>query len=417
MSQQIQVKNAITNTLSLGPETDGRQPYRIRCSIDTHNPSGTASIAGPNHTRFYLHNSQKCYTNLAADWSTLLFLTALPIKSMAPDNSHGNRIGNRLSRLGFLHNIEHIDKQPIYQGSTNVSPVDNPLRRHGYSRRSNHWSRLIIHSKPVQIIEKKCSSYDANSRLTSQTDSKGNTTTLAYDGLGHLAPSTEWAGRVTAYQYDNNGRLILTSRPDGTQETRSYDGSGMLISINDTAPWGTTYANSITIEAAARTAAENETMPVQPFTAPAGVSATYDADNRLATVNGTYGPYGELNNHTGSSTTPFQYNGQFGVQTDPNGLLYMLAAMVNTKCSPKWLAKPYTFLLFTVSWGITWVSYSKIESDLSDKRLEQIGAAHSPGRGFGVLLVVGALLLFMIAVVYLLTQWIYQSVAECKKKS
>jgi membrane protease YdiL (CAAX protease family) len=98
------------------------------------------------------------------------------------------------------------------------------------------------------------------------------------------------------------------------------------------------------------------------------------------------------------------------------GVIGALAAIINTKCSPKWLAKPYTFYLFTVSWAITWVSYSKIESDLSDKRLEQIRAAHSPGQGFGVLLVVGALLLFMIAVVYLLTQWIYQSVSHCKKK-
>ena len=239
---------------------------------------------------------------------------------------------------------------------------------------------------------------------------------------------------------------------------RSYDVSDMLTSINDTAPSGTIYANSITIDAAGRTTAENETTPAQPFTAPTAVSVTYDADNRLATVNGTavtfdadgnmlsgpapgtltntgysysarnqlieaggfaytygvlgnrigiqsplnsftkfvvdpqaaldrvlsrtvsgstgvsttyyvyglgligeetngayaayhfdtrgstvaltdinanltdsfsYGPYGELNNHTGSSTTPFQYNGQFGIQTDPNGLLYMRARYYN----------------------------------------------------------------------------------------
>jgi hypothetical protein len=233
----------------------------------------------------------------------------------------------------------------------------------------------------------------------------------------------------------------------------------MLISINDTASWGTIYADSITIDAAGRTTAENETAPVQPFTMPAVASVTYDADNRIATVNGTavtfdadgnmlsgpapgtltntgysynarnqlieaggfaytygvlgnriaiqsplnsfttfvidpnaaldrvlsrtvsgstgvsttyyvhglgligeetngaysayqfdargstlahtdinanvtdsfsYGPYGEFNNHTGSSTTPFQFNGQFGLQTDPNGLLYMRARYLRT---------------------------------------------------------------------------------------
>ena len=232
----------------------------------------------------------------------------------------------------------------------------------------------------------------------------------------------------------------------------------MLISINDTAPWGTIYADSITIDAAGRTTAENETTPTQLFTLSTAVAATYDADNRLASVNGTavtfdadgnmlsgpapgtltdtgysynarnqlieaggfaytygvlgnriavrspfnayttfvvdpnaaldrvlsrtvsgssgasttyyvyglgligeesggvfktyhfdsrgstvaltdisanvtdtfsYGPYGEPANHTGSSTTPFQYNGQFAVQTDPSGPLYMRARYYN----------------------------------------------------------------------------------------
>jgi YD repeat-containing protein len=300
--------------------------------------------------------------------------------------------------------------------------------------------------------------YDPAGNLITITYPDGRAVNYGYDNNNRLSSVTDWAGRVTAYQYDNNGRLVLTSRPDGTQETRSYDPSGMLTSINDTAPSGTIYANSVTIDTAGRTTAENETSPVQPFTLPSAVSVTYDADNRLATVNGTavtfdadgnmlsgpapgtltntgysynarnqlieaggfayiygvlgnrialqspfnsfttfvvdpqaaldrvlsrtvsgptgvsttcyvyglgligeetagvytvyhfdargstvaltdinanvtdsfsYGPYGELNNHTGSSTTPFQYNGQFGVQTDANGLLYMRARYYN----------------------------------------------------------------------------------------
>ena len=71
-----------------------------------------------------------------------------------------------------------------------------------------------------------------------------------------------------------------------------------------------------------------------------GVYTAYHFDPRGSTValtdiNGnvtdtfSYGPSGELNNHTGFSTTPFQFNGQFGVQTDPNGLLYMRARYYN----------------------------------------------------------------------------------------
>jgi hypothetical protein len=54
-----------------------------------------------------------------------------------------------------------------------------------------------------------------------------------------------------------------------------------------------------------------------------GTYAAYHFDSRGSTVALTdgsgnvtdsfsYGPYGELNNHTGSSTTPFQCKGQFG---------------------------------------------------------------------------------------------------------
>ena len=71
-----------------------------------------------------------------------------------------------------------------------------------------------------------------------------------------------------------------------------------------------------------------------------GAYAAYHFDSRGSTIALTditanitdsfsYGPFGELNNPTGSSTTPFQYNGQFGVQTDPNGLLYMRARYYN----------------------------------------------------------------------------------------
>ena len=39
----------------------------------------------------------------------------------------------------------------------------------------------------------------------------------------------------------------------------------------------------------------------------------------------TYGVYGELEAHEGSTRQPFCYNGRDGVMTDPNGLYYMRA--------------------------------------------------------------------------------------------
>jgi RHS repeat-associated protein len=55
----------------------------------------------------------------------------------------------------------------------------------------------------------------------------------------------------------------------------------------------------------------------------------------LTDVNGNptdlieYSPYGMTTYHAGTNITPFLFNGQFGVQTDPNGLLYMRARYYN----------------------------------------------------------------------------------------
>ena len=42
-----------------------------------------------------------------------------------------------------------------------------------------------------------------------------------------------------------------------------------------------------------------------------------------------YSPYGTTSFRAGTTDTPFLYNGQYGVQTDPNGLLYMRARYYN----------------------------------------------------------------------------------------
>jgi len=75
-------------------------------------------------------------------------------------------------------------------------------------------------------------------------------------------------------------------------------------------------------------------------TASATTLAYYHSDVRGSTIaltDGTgnptdqleYSPYGMMTYHAGTNNTPFLYNGRFGVQTDPNGLLYMRARYYN----------------------------------------------------------------------------------------
>lgn len=323
--------------------------------------------------------------------------------------------------------------------------------------------------------------YNSLGQLASYTDERGNVLKYLYDPAGNLAQITypdgrrvnysydaanrltaviDWAGRLTSYTYDKNSRLATTIRPDGSHEERTYDASGVLASILDQdSGSGLIYSSAISTDAAGQTISEIPSPSATYGLAyePKPFSATYDADNRLATFNkapvrydldgnlvrgpapgdreaaflydarnqlsegdgvsyaygvlgertglrtsentstqfvvdpsGTlsrvlvkqfarltgseqtcyvyglgligeetggvyrayhfdergstlaltdikgrvtdtflYGPYGESVKHEGRSETPFQFNGQFGVQTDPNGLLYMRARYYN----------------------------------------------------------------------------------------
>lgn len=96
--------------------------------------------------------------------------------------------------------------------------------------------------------------YDALNRVTSYTDTQGNTITYTYDEVGNLQTMgypggnvvtytydaanrmetiTDWNGNITIYTYDNAGNLIMTDRPDNTLLTQTYDAAGRLTSMED----------------------------------------------------------------------------------------------------------------------------------------------------------------------------------------
>jgi RHS repeat-associated protein len=60
-----------------------------------------------------------------------------------------------------------------------------------------------------------------------------------------------------------------------------------------------------------------------------GSTVTLTDSNGIPTDVIQYSPYGATTYRAGTNDTPFLYNGQFGVQTDPNGLLYMRARYYN----------------------------------------------------------------------------------------
>ncbi|MES2676063.1 MAG: RHS repeat-associated core domain-containing protein [Pseudomonadota bacterium] len=87
--------------------------------------------------------------------------------------------------------------------------------------------------------------YDAQGRLTRETDSGSNATQYAYDMFGNVKQITDAKNRITVYTYDALSRLIKTENKGVTPSaitTMSYDAAGNLVSITDPENKTTTYA-------------------------------------------------------------------------------------------------------------------------------------------------------------------------------
>lgn len=65
-----------------------------------------------------------------------------------------------------------------------------------------------------------------------ETDAKGNTTTLTYDANGNLAKTTNAAGGATKLQYDSKGELTGVTTSTGGQYQFSYYANGNLLSYS-----------------------------------------------------------------------------------------------------------------------------------------------------------------------------------------
>jgi len=181
-------------------------------------------------------------------------------------------------------------------------------------------------------------SFDADNRLATF-----NGQTVSFDPDGNLinGPGAAGASTLVGYVYDARNRL---SSHNGL--SYGYDPEGRRVTVNDMV--STAYyvidPSAALDRVLVRAKGATQTLYIWGLGLIGeernGVYSQYHFDARgstiaLTAVTGTvtdqfgYGPYGEALGHTGTSDTPFQFNGQFGIQTDPNGLLYMRARYYN----------------------------------------------------------------------------------------
>lgn len=145
--------------------------------------------------------------------------------------------------------------------------------------------------------------YDARNRLLN-----AGGVTNAYDAANNRVGQA-YGTNLTVFVVNPNARLpqILMRIKNGVTNYYIY-GPGLLYQITETA----TRTNTLTYHYDYR-----------------GSTIALSTDSGQVTDRIEYSAYGLTTYRAGTNDTPFLFNGRYGVQTDPNGLLYMRARYYN----------------------------------------------------------------------------------------
>lgn len=145
--------------------------------------------------------------------------------------------------------------------------------------------------------------YDARNRL----QNAGGVTNV-YDAVNNRIGQTFGTNSIS-YVVNPNTKLpqVLMRIKNGMTNYYIY-GAGLLYQVTETA----TSTNTLTYHYDFR-----------------GSTIALSGDNGLVTDRMEYSAYGTATYRVGTNDTPFLFNGRYGVQTDPNGLLYMRARYYN----------------------------------------------------------------------------------------
>jgi len=146
--------------------------------------------------------------------------------------------------------------------------------------------------------------YDARNRLTN-----AGGVGYGYDPIGNRLALTN-NGSVTTFVIKPNARLsqLLMRLQNGVTNYYVYGAAQLVYEVTSTAGTNTMLTYHYDYRGST-------------------VAVTDPAGNVFDQV--SYSPYGCIVSRTGTTDTPFLFNGSFGVQTDPNGLLYMRARFYN----------------------------------------------------------------------------------------
>lgn len=201
--------------------------------------------------------------------------------------------------LDFVAPLPHTNSPPTRYMSYDA---DNKLVKVDSSYVTMDYDGNLL-SGPLTNDTFETYTYDARNRLLNV----GGVTNI-YDAANNRIGQFYGTNSVL-YVVNPNAKLpqVLMRTKNGVTTYYVY-GAGLLYQVTET-PTGT---NTVTYHYDGR-----------------GSTIALTGDNGLVTDRMEYSLYATLTYHAGTNDTPFLFNGQYGVLSDPNGLIYMRARYYN----------------------------------------------------------------------------------------
>jgi RHS repeat-associated protein len=222
----------------------------------------TTSPLGKSSSVTYNHQGLPNYVTDPMQQPTSLYYDAMGRLTNRTDN-----VGTTLYALDANGNVTNVVENSL----TNSWTYD------AYNRVSSYTD---VYGNLIQYR------FDANGNLTNLIYPGNRTVTYTFDSHNHLTNVTDWSGRNTSIGYNLAGHVTSITRPNGSLRTMGYDPAGQMTNIMEQ------MSNGLPI-AIFRFGWTNTANMAWEFAAPQPHATTvptrtmtYDADNRLKTVDG-----------------------------------------------------------------------------------------------------------------------------------
>lgn len=217
-------------------------------------------------------------------------------------------------------------------------------------------TQAFLHPKPASFaLAADTAEFDIDNQV-----STWNSQTVSYDSDGNMTYGPLPGGSLGTYSYDARNRLTSAGG-----STYRYNPDGLRVQV--TGSGAATYVidpNASLSRVLMRTANGTTTYYVYGlgllYEETSGATKSYhfnQVGSTLALTNDGgsvtdrygYSPFGAVTEHTGTTDSPFLFNGEFGVMTDANGLNYMRARYYNCRLMRFCNADPIGF-----NGGLNW---------------------------------------------------------------